>query len=131
MSVGPTPAPVHAPPAAALLDVTKGYVPWSTSSSVPCADAVRAVYSGEEVDYAWLEAVLEASVSQRFYQDRGIRALVAFGLCVEADDSLARFIERRPDAPEVEELTRVVRACGDLPAVEPADAPDEAPTWRR
>ena len=66
-------------------------------------------------------------MSQRFYQDRGIRALVAFGLCVEADDALARFSERRPDAPEVGELAEVVRACGDLPAVEPADAP----TWRR
>jgi hypothetical protein len=32
--VGGIPAPVHAPPAVALDDVTKGYVPWSTSSSV-------------------------------------------------------------------------------------------------
>ena len=33
--VGPTPAPVQAPPAVGFEDVTKGYVPWSTSSSVP------------------------------------------------------------------------------------------------
>src|SRR5665647_3624717 len=32
--VGPTPEPVQAPPAVALDDVTKGYVPWSTSSMV-------------------------------------------------------------------------------------------------
>ncbi len=33
--VGPTPAPVQAPPAVGLLEVTNGYVPWSMSSSVP------------------------------------------------------------------------------------------------
>src|SRR5512133_878553 len=32
--VGPTPDPVHAPPAVALGDVTNGYVPWSMSSIV-------------------------------------------------------------------------------------------------
>jgi len=81
-------------------------------------EAVRAVYGEDELDPSWLEAVLFASVSQRFYQDRGIRALVGFGLCVEAADALARFGERRPDAPEVVELGPVVRACGDRPAIE-------------
>src|SRR3954451_201690 len=33
---GGMPEPVQAPPAVALLDVTNGYVPWSTSSSVAC-----------------------------------------------------------------------------------------------
>ncbi len=33
--VGPTPAPVQAPPAVGFDDVTKGYVPWSMSRSVP------------------------------------------------------------------------------------------------
>ncbi len=33
--VGPTPAPVQAPPAVGFDEVTKGYVPWSTSSRVP------------------------------------------------------------------------------------------------
>src|SRR5690348_13159124 len=36
MRVGPMPEPVAAPPAVGLDDVTNGYVPWSTSSSVPC-----------------------------------------------------------------------------------------------
>src|SRR5918993_4847332 len=35
--VGPTPAPVHTPPAIGFEEVTKGYVPWSTSSIVACA----------------------------------------------------------------------------------------------
>src|SRR3954467_13246182 len=34
--VGPLPAPHAPPPAVGLDDVTNGYVPWSTSSSVPC-----------------------------------------------------------------------------------------------
>src|SRR6266581_3813937 len=34
--VGGMPLPVHAPPAVALDEVTKGYVPWSTSSCVAC-----------------------------------------------------------------------------------------------
>ena len=34
MRVGGMPEPVHAPPAVALDDVTNGYVPKSTSSSV-------------------------------------------------------------------------------------------------
>jgi hypothetical protein len=34
--VGPMPEPTHAPPAVGFDDVTKGYVPWSTSSRVPC-----------------------------------------------------------------------------------------------
>ncbi len=33
--VGPTPVPVQAPPAVGFEEVTKGYVPWSTSSRVP------------------------------------------------------------------------------------------------
>ena len=41
MRDGPTPAPVHAPPAVACDDVTNGYVPWSMSSSVPCAPSKR------------------------------------------------------------------------------------------
>lgn len=85
-------------------------------------DAIRAVY-GADVDFAWLDAVLDASVSQRFYQDRGIRALVGFGLCQEAQGALDRFAERRPDAPEVAELSEVVAECGDRPAVEPAPTP--------
>ena len=39
--VGPTPAPVQAPPAVGLEEVTKGYVPWSTSSSVPWPPSKR------------------------------------------------------------------------------------------
>src|SRR3954452_23533891 len=35
MRVGPMPEPTAAPPAVGFDDVTKGYVPWSTSSSVP------------------------------------------------------------------------------------------------
>jgi len=35
MRVGPIPDPTAAPPAVGFEDVTKGYVPWSTSSSVP------------------------------------------------------------------------------------------------
>ena len=35
--LGPTPAPTQAAPATGLDDVTNGYVPWSMSSSVPCA----------------------------------------------------------------------------------------------
>src|SRR3954470_21409715 len=34
--VGPMPEPTAAPPAVGLDDVTNGYVPWSTSRSVPC-----------------------------------------------------------------------------------------------
>ncbi len=34
--VGPMPEPAQAPPAVGFEDVTNGYVPWSTSSSVPC-----------------------------------------------------------------------------------------------
>src|SRR6185312_7761581 len=37
IDVGASPAPVAAPPDVVLLDVTNGYVPWSTSSSEPCA----------------------------------------------------------------------------------------------
>src|ERR1700732_4854487 len=35
--VGPMLEPTHAPPAVGDEDVTNGYVPWSTSSSVACA----------------------------------------------------------------------------------------------
>src|SRR6202044_250599 len=34
--VGPMPEPTAAPPAVGFDDVTYGYVPWSTSSRVPC-----------------------------------------------------------------------------------------------
>ena len=34
---GPTPAPVHTPPAIGFDDVTNGYVPWSRSRNVACA----------------------------------------------------------------------------------------------
>ena len=37
MSFGPTPAPTHAAPATGFEEVTNGYVPWSMSSSAPCA----------------------------------------------------------------------------------------------
>ena len=37
MSFGPTPAPTQAAPAIGFDDVTNGYVPWSMSSSAPCA----------------------------------------------------------------------------------------------
>jgi hypothetical protein len=37
MSFGPTPVPVHALALTGLDEVTNGYVPWSMSSSVPCA----------------------------------------------------------------------------------------------
>jgi len=43
MRVGPIPEPTHAPPAVGFDDVTKGYVPWSTSSSVPCDPSSRTV----------------------------------------------------------------------------------------
>lgn len=83
-------------------------------------EAVLAVHGADDLDPAWIEAVLAASRSQRFYQDRGIRALVAFGLCAEAEEALTLFAERRPDAPEVEELEAWVSGCGDRPAIEPA-----------
>jgi len=35
INVGPTPAPMHAPPDIGFDEVTKGYVPWSKSSRVP------------------------------------------------------------------------------------------------
>jgi len=83
-------------------------------------EAVMAVHGRDELDPAWIEAVLDASQSQRFYQDRGIRALVSFGLCVEAETAWTRFAQRRPDVPELEELERLVHACGDRPAIESA-----------
>src|SRR5262249_56669728 len=36
MRVGPMPEPTAAPPAVGFDDVTKGYVPWTTSSNEPC-----------------------------------------------------------------------------------------------
>src|SRR6266536_2432971 len=41
--VGGMPAPTQAPPAVGLDDVTNGYVPWSTSSSVAWAPSSRTV----------------------------------------------------------------------------------------
>src|SRR5699024_5314043 len=38
---GPTPQPTVTFPATGLLDVTNGYVPWSTSSMTPCAPSNR------------------------------------------------------------------------------------------
>ena len=35
--VGPTPVPTVTLPATGLLEVTKGYVPWSISNMTPCA----------------------------------------------------------------------------------------------
>ncbi|RPK74339.1 hypothetical protein EES44_01760 [Streptomyces sp. ADI96-15] len=49
--VGPTPAPVQAPPAVGLEEVTKGYVPWSTSSRVPWPPSKRTTLSSSS---AWL-----------------------------------------------------------------------------
>ena len=43
--VGPTPEPVQAPPAVGLEEVTKGYVPWSMSSSVPWPPSKRTTLS--------------------------------------------------------------------------------------
>ena len=37
MSFGPTPVPVQAAAATGFDEVTNGYVPWSMSSSAPCA----------------------------------------------------------------------------------------------
>src|SRR3989337_511485 len=37
MFLGPTPAPISAPPATGFEEVTKGYVPWSRSRKVACA----------------------------------------------------------------------------------------------
>ena len=37
MSFGPMPVPMHAEAETGLDEVTNGYVPWSMSSSVPCA----------------------------------------------------------------------------------------------
>lgn len=76
-------------------------------------DAVRAAHPADELDPSWLDAVLDASVSQRYYQTRGIRAQVAFHLCLEASESLARFADRRPDAPELDDLREAVASCGD------------------
>src|SRR5690348_13630889 len=39
--VGPTPEPTQAPPAVGEDEVTNGYVPWSTSSSVAWAPSSR------------------------------------------------------------------------------------------
>src|SRR3989441_7437742 len=41
IAVGPIPTPTAAPPAVVLDEVTYGYVPWSTSSSAPCAPSSR------------------------------------------------------------------------------------------
>lgn len=73
-------------------------------------DAVLAAWP-EGPDGDWLLAVLDASVSQRFYQDRGIRALAHLGRCDDARGGFERFADRRPDAPEVEELELVVSGC--------------------
>ncbi|CAM5596234.1 Purine nucleoside phosphorylase OS=Streptomyces tendae OX=1932 GN=GUR47_16200 PE=3 SV=1 [Streptomyces tendae] len=43
--VGPTPAPVQAPPTVGFDEVTKGYVPWSMSSSVPWPPSKRTTLS--------------------------------------------------------------------------------------
>ena len=42
------PEPVVAPPAVGLDDVTNGYVPWSTSSSVPCDPSEQDPLAGVE-----------------------------------------------------------------------------------
>ncbi len=73
-------------------------------------EAVQAAWP-EGPDGDWLVAVLDASISQRFYQDRGIRALAHLGRCEEARTGLERFAERRPDAAEVPELALVVAGC--------------------
>ena len=73
-------------------------------------DAVVAAWP-DGPDGDWLVAVLEASVSQRFYQDRGIRALAHLGRCVDAAAGHDAFAARRPDAPEVAELALVVDGC--------------------
>ena len=44
---GPTPAPAHAPPEVHVEEVTNGYVPWSMSSSVPCAPSNSTHWSAE------------------------------------------------------------------------------------
>ncbi len=49
--VGPTPAPVQAPPAVGLDEVTKGYVPWSMSRRVPWPPSNRTTLSSSS---AWL-----------------------------------------------------------------------------
>ena len=41
--MGPIPVPIVAPPAIGELEVTNGYVPWSTSKSVPCPPSSRTV----------------------------------------------------------------------------------------
>ena len=41
ISVGPIPTPEAAPPAVVVEEVTNGYVPWSMSSSAPCAPSSR------------------------------------------------------------------------------------------
>mgnify|MGYP000085152044 CR=1 FL=1 len=81
-------------------------------------DAVQVAWP-DGPDGDWLVAVLEASVSQRFYQDRGIRALAHLGRCDDADRGLAAFAARRPDAPEVPDLRLMVEGC--VPAAGPDD----------
>ncbi len=49
--VGPTPAPVQAPPAVGFDEVTKGYVPWSMSRRVPWPPSKRTTLSFSR---AWL-----------------------------------------------------------------------------
>ena len=45
IALGPTPVPVQAPPAVGDDEVTNGYVPWSRSSSVPCAPSKKTHWS--------------------------------------------------------------------------------------
>lgn len=87
-------------------------------------DAVAAAYP-DGPDGDWLIAVLEASVSQRFYQDRGIRALAHLGRCDDSRAGLRAFAERRPEAPEVADLRLIVEGCAPGPGSElPPDEGD-------
>lgn len=50
--VGPTPVPVQAPPAVGLDEVTKGYVPWSMSSSVPWPPSKRTTLPSSSASFS-------------------------------------------------------------------------------
>src|SRR5487761_1199736 len=82
--VGPMLDPAHAPPAVGEDEVTKGYVPWSTSSSVAWAPSsstvwpalsawfsarpVAAVYGRIRVPYStYSAATASASIPRRLY----------------------------------------------------------------
>ena len=51
MSFGPTPLPMQADAAIGFEEVTNGYVPWSMSSSAPCAPSKITVASASSLSH--------------------------------------------------------------------------------